>query len=159
MKRIGLWLVLCLGLTAANLWAADGSSGCGPAWYVFKDNSLVSSSLRTITNGFLAPTVTFGMTTGTSNCTKHSIVLIEQQKNHYVAVNNDQLQSDIAQGHGVYVDQFTALFGCGASETAAAVLQRNYRTLYAQPEGPQAVVNRAQLIISRSEELAGQCAA
>ena len=49
--------------------------------YDFFLNSLLSSSLRATTNAILL-NGTFGMTFGTSNCSKHSIVKKEFQKIH-----------------------------------------------------------------------------
>ena len=58
-------------LFSINAMAKDGSSGCGPGWYLLKKNSILSSSLRVTTNGIFFPTTTLGMTIGTSNCSKH----------------------------------------------------------------------------------------
>jgi len=95
-------------------WAADGSSGCGPGWYLFKKNSLVSSSLRATTNGLLLPVVTLGMTLGTSNCSKHSIVKQEKASLYYVTQNYYELMGQTTRGSGEYIDAFAKVLGCQA---------------------------------------------
>lgn len=108
-----LWIAsITLALFSSGAMAADGSSGCGPGWYLFKDNSLVSSALRATTNNFLFPVVTFGMTTGTSNCTKHQIVMKEKESLHFVTHNYPEVQVDIAKGEGEYLRSLATTIGC-----------------------------------------------
>ena len=95
MKNLFLALTL---FGSCSLFAADGSSGCGPGWYLFKENSLVSSAFRATTNGILFPSVTFGMTFGTSNCTQHKLVLKEKESLHFVTENYFEVQADMARG-------------------------------------------------------------
>ena len=116
MKQISLAFVL-LFFSNVTL-AADGSSGCGPAWYILKKNSLLSSSFRSITNGMLAPVVTLGMTFGTSNCSKHSIVEAESESLRYVENNLPVLRQDIARGGGESLDTLLGTMGCQFHETA-----------------------------------------
>ena len=72
MRLTSLMIAASLCVGASQAMAMDGSSGCGPAWYVFKENTILSSSLRGTTNGTLWPVVTIGMTFGTSNCANHT---------------------------------------------------------------------------------------
>ena len=58
MKKI--ILIVLVAMFSTQLLAADGSSGCGPGWYVTKKNSLLSSAIRATTNAILIPTVTLG---------------------------------------------------------------------------------------------------
>lgn len=75
MKLIKLFVVMAFLSSTTVVMAGDSSSGCGADWYIFKKNSLVSSSLRATTNAILL-NATFGMTFGTSNCSQHSIVKV-----------------------------------------------------------------------------------
>lgn len=91
--------------------AEDGSTGCGPGWYVFKDHSLVSATSRGMINQLtgLAP---IGMTFGTSGCDYHSIVEKKNEQIHFVKENLDQLEVELAVGKGHYVEQFASVMGC-----------------------------------------------
>ena len=86
-------------LSATSAFAADGSSGCGPGWYIFKENSMVSSALRATTNGWSSPVVTIGMTFGTSNCAQHKLVMNDKRGLHFVTHNtNNLLAVDLSGG-------------------------------------------------------------
>ena len=90
-----LTVIFLFSLVSVSAMAGDSSSGCGLGWQVFKDNSLVSSSSRAITN------VTFlntgAMTFGTSGCAKHSIVKNEAKAIHYAQANQNQLMVDLVK--------------------------------------------------------------
>lgn len=109
MKSLIISIVFTL---SSQVFAMDGSSGCGPAWYILKDNSLVSSALRATTNGIFGLTVTIGMTVGTSNCTKHKIVKTEQKTLHFVNENYFELMAQATQGQGEYLTNLAATIGC-----------------------------------------------
>jgi hypothetical protein len=125
---------LYCSFSSASL-AADGSSGCGPGWFVFKQNSLVSSSLRMTTNGILWPSVTVGMTLGTSNCAKHSIVQRSHRSLHFAAFNSDILAVEMAQAQGETLSAYAAAWGCSwtTQDRFNAVMQANYDHIFMDP--------------------------
>lgn len=111
--------------------ATDGSSGCGPGWYILKDNSLVSSSLRNTTHA-VVPVATSGMTSGTSNCTKHTIVKTEGQSRHFIANNFFEIKAEVAKGHGEYVNSLADIIGCDANAKRhfQNSLKSNFRKIF-----------------------------
>ncbi len=127
MKNFKVLIVafFCISLSS---FANDGSSGCGPGWYIFKENSMVSSALRAITNGVLFPISTLGITFGTSNCTQHKVVKTEKQSLHFATMNYMELKSQMAQGEGEYLSAFAQTIGCQASaqNTFNDVLKTNF---------------------------------
>ncbi len=131
MKRI-LGMFAFLVFSQTQVFAADGSSGCGPGWYVFKENSLVSSTFRNTTNGFLAPTVTVGMTFGTSNCTRHSIVEDNKRSLYFLAHNRDAIASQLARGRGEHLDAFANTLGCSwqAQDVLTGAMRSHLGELY-----------------------------
>lgn len=122
------WLVLSIGGQGAL--ATDGSSGCGPGWYVFQESSLLSSLLRSTTNSFLYPIVTFGMTSGTSNCTQHSLVKTEQESLKYATENYYELLTDVATGRGEATATFAQIIGC--SPQSIPLFQKRLRAKFNQ---------------------------
>ncbi|MDH4468822.1 MAG: DUF3015 family protein [Bacteriovoracaceae bacterium] len=104
--------LLFLSTLSVKAYGADGSSGCGPGWYIAKDNSLLSSSVRATTNGILSPVVTIGMTVGTSNCTKHSIVKLEKEHLKFANENFYEIAAESAKGTGAFLTTFAELMGC-----------------------------------------------
>lgn len=140
--------------------ARDGSSGCGPGWYVLKDNSLLSSSLRFTTNGLLVPSVTLGMTFGTSNCTKHSIVKLEKERTKFVTENYFELASDIAKGKGEYLLAYGELLGCKRSglESLSKKLQGKFSSLFSfEKVDANRVVKKTYRVILSDEKLVNSC--
>ena len=110
-------------------YAADSSSGCGLGWSVFKENTLVSSSLRMTTNGLFF-NQTFGMTSGTSNCARHSIVKNESKGIHFAEANFKQLAVEMAQGQGEYLQGFAVATGyIGDMALFGKLVQANYERI------------------------------
>lgn len=140
--------------------AADGSSGCGPGWYLFKENSLVSSSFRSTTNAFLMPAVTFGMTFGTSNCSQHKIVKTEKESLYFVTMNYFELKSEIAKGDGQYLSAFAKTIGCDrdAQVHFNQELKKNYSNIFeSQTIQPESALSEVYKTIFRNKELTQKC--
>jgi hypothetical protein len=144
----------------SHSFAADGSSGCGPGWYVFNENSLVSSSLRATTNGLLFPVVTIGMTFGTSNCTKHKIVLKEKESLHFATMNYYELQAEVAKGSGQYLSAFATTMGCNPSAQPRLIqhLKNNYQEIFQTGSpNPEKALEGVYKTIFRDRELTNKC--
>lgn len=147
-----LLVAASLFLGASQAMAADGSSGCGPAWYVFKENSFLSSFARAFTNGILSPVVTIGMSFGTSNCAKHSLVLNDQGSLEFAAKSMDILRHDMAKGQGEHLNAYIASFGCNElvrPELASALQQAFKEGLY-RSEDPVEYVQSTRILIDFS---------
>ena len=151
-------LILALLVLSANVMAKDGSSGCGPGWYVLKENSLVSSSLRATTNGMLAPTTTIGMTLGTSNCSQHKIVLNEKKSLHFVTHNLPELKNEVAKGNGDYINAFNETLGCDkkAAQKLKIKLKGQYQDIF-KTENAQDVLGNIYKTIFSDKDLAQAC--
>ncbi len=153
-------LAILISLFSLNLLAADGSSGCGPGWFIAKKNSLLSSSLRSTTNGLLAPTVTFGMTFGTSNCAKHSIVKNEVEDLKFATENYFEIAADTSKGDGQFLTAYSALMGChGASSTRfKQKMQKSFKTLFnGTAINPEELVKETYKVILKDQELFQSC--
>jgi hypothetical protein len=127
-------VAVLLTLLTKSVFAADGSSGCGAGWYVFKKNSLVSSLLRASTNATFLNSI--GMTFGTSNCARHDIVKKDMEGIHYAEANYHELMIEMAQGQGEYVAGFAQTLGCDES-VFGTLIQQRYESHY--PENGNAI--------------------
>jgi hypothetical protein len=138
-----------LALAPAVSLAADGSSGCGVGWYILKENSLLSSSSRNVTNAVLPNT--FSMTSGTSNCAKHSIVQNDKKGLHFVESNADSLEINIAAGEGQFVEGFAFALGCAPEVMPqfAGALQSRYKELFPNPSASSLQSNGSQELYLR----------
>ncbi|MCX6107291.1 MAG: DUF3015 family protein [Proteobacteria bacterium] len=163
MIRRGM-LALIFGVVASvpTAKAADSSNGCGPGWYVFKDTSLVSSSLRTITNAALFPSATVGMTFGTSNCAKHKIVEERDRESvKFATLAYHDLMIQTAQGHGEYLAAFASTLGCNwqAQPEFNRTMQGVYPAIFTSDETlPEDVVAQFRAQIKHHPGLAQACA-
>lgn len=159
---VGAWLMILSGFSP-KVWAADGSSGCGVSWYIIKENSLLSSAGRFITNWVLWPISSLGMTFGTSNCAKHSLVEQNKKSLHFATKSLDVIRHDLAKGSGVHSSNFVATFGCYETVRPLVIqrvreeLQRNPVVLES-PELPALLVMITQKAIHQEPYLAMQCA-
>ena len=158
MQRI---LLACfLTVFSFSLLAADGSSGCGPGWYVFKKNSILSSALRVTTNGILFPTVTIGMTFGTSNCSKHSLVKTERESLKFATENYFEILTEAAKGEGEFLHSYAATLGCQKDgvKTFQKEMKKNYSKLLLKDSvNPQELLKNTYIIILENKELTHSC--
>lgn len=129
MKIVVLFVTLVFSYQAQ---AADGSSGCGPGWYLFKNNSLLSSALRATTNGMLFPATSLGMTFGTSHCTRHGIVQKEEETLHFVTHNYFEIKAQAAMGKGSHLVALAQTMGCTgyASHELGQSLKKSYGEIF-----------------------------
>tara|TARA_R110002072_G_scaffold534_6_gene3934 strand:+ start:110221 stop:110694 length:474 start_codon:yes stop_codon:yes gene_type:complete len=154
MKKLVLLLGLALSFTSTNIMAGDSSSGCGLGWAVFKDNSLVSSSLRATTNAFFLNTI--AMTFGTSGCAKHSIVKNEKKQIHFSETNYPQLVAQMSQGQGEYMNGMAGLMGCD-SAVFSQTMQSNFSQVVPTSDNATELVQNMQLQVLTNEKLASSC--
>lgn len=107
MKKL---LSLALVLFGFNAFA-DSSVGCGLGSMIFKDNTLLSSTLRVTTNQVFL-TQYLGVTSGTSGCSRHDIVMNEKAHIHFAEVNLEKIEQDMIKGQGDYVSVLAYTLGC-----------------------------------------------
>ena len=94
--------------------AFASDSGCGLGSMIIKENTKVMQVLAATTNASFG-SQTFGITFGTSNCSASGLVMNEKQIQYFVEVNQQELQREMAQGHGEKVSTLAALAGCSTS--------------------------------------------
>ncbi len=152
MKNLFLVLVLALTWSGTSL-AADGSGGCGPGW-----NSLSSSSIRSTTNSSSGIS-SFAMTSGTSNCQRHSIVLKEKEAQHFAETNQQNLEIEMAQGSGEYLAAFARTLGCDLSVTSTfeRTMQVRYPEIVTPNVTPIQMLQNVKQQIHRTPDLANRC--
>lgn len=107
MKKLLVTVLMLLGF---NVYA-DSSVGCGLGSMIFKDNTLLSSTLRVTTNQVFL-TQYLGVTSGTSGCSRHDIVLNEKAHIHYAEINLEKIEQDMVKGQGEYLSMLAVTLGC-----------------------------------------------
>ncbi len=99
------------GTPAATGLTHHHMAGCGLGSMVIQDNSKWMQVLAATLNG-TAGSQTFGMTSGTSNCTEDGVMQASREKEAFLEANAVELRRDLAQGNGEYLSSLSSLYGC-----------------------------------------------
>lgn len=141
MKKVLVVVVAVASLMIAGTAFAAGqahqNTGCGLGTMLFKgnaDNSIALQTFQATTNGFYG-NQTFGITTGTSDCSQPKNFVSNQQLNEFMVANMDNLARDIAQGRGETLDAFAELLGVPAEKRPEfyGQLQSGFAKIFTSP--------------------------
>jgi hypothetical protein len=152
-----LSLIMILGC-ASNAFAQDYKmAGCGLGSMLIKDDGFIQVFAVTTNNTFANQT--FGITFGTSNCTKSGVVRVDREQEAFVEANLDNLSRDMVSGGGEYLMAFSQLLGC--SEQGAAIgdfTQARYASLFPnEGANAQQVLYSLKIQMSQEEQFAQSC--
>ncbi|MBF0298071.1 MAG: DUF3015 family protein [Oligoflexia bacterium] len=113
-----------------TLFAAQGdtSVGCGVGWYVTKSMTTTAATTRVSTNATFSNTL--AMTTGTSGCARHSIVMNDKMGLHFIAANYQNILLDVSQGNGEYLIGLSRSMGC--SDKVSSVFSNETRSHFSE---------------------------
>ena len=118
MKKLIVAAVFALIAAPATASAAAyGSAGCGLGSMVFEPSNDFMQLFAGTTNGSFG-SQSFGISTGTSNCSgEEATASLDQQA--FVKINYASLLRDAARGNGEYLSAFATLLGCDATTHTA----------------------------------------
>jgi hypothetical protein len=146
-----MFVLSIFSVSMTSIRADDQSSGCGLGWAVTKRKSILSSLVRAYTNVTFSSS--FGMTSGTSGCAEHSLVMKDKKMIHYTESNYHQLMQEMAEGEGEFIRTYAHMMGCrGEGEQRfIQTLKKNYSQIYTH-EGvrPDAVYEHVKQSVSSS---------
>lgn len=114
-----------------------GPAGCGLGSLVFEPNSGFTQVFAATTNGTFG-TQTFGISSGTSNCTDAEGG--SDSAKAFIETNRPAVAKDIARGQGETIDSLTRLAGCADARAVGASLQKNFDQLF-----PSATMSDAEV--------------
>ena len=161
MRKLALLGVLAgitLGSSAAH--AQYGMAGCGLGSLLFgKDNTTLMQILAATTNGTFG-SQTFGITSGTSNCTSGGVVKAEREQAAFAEVNFQDLKRNMASGGGEYLTSFSTLLGCEESAKAPLfkLTQEKYESILpSESTTPVQLVMNVKSEIKKTPALASSC--
>jgi hypothetical protein len=109
-----------------------GMAGCGLGALAFPhDNDQVSQVLAATTNGTFG-TQTFGITSGTSECTQDGRIRSERAQEAFAEVNFESLAQEMAKGQGEHLTAFAHLLGCSTDSLSefGRLTQRHYTQIF-----------------------------
>lgn len=157
-----------MAFVAAPASAANyGMAGCGLGSMVFGPkgdmgssigNTKVSEVLAATTNGTFG-SQTFGITTGTSNCTQGGMAMIEKEQELFAEVSYDEISREMAKGEGEYLTAFATVMGCSADVHSdfAAATKANYGKIFAEQATASDIVSSVKSVLRSDAALAGSC--
>ena len=158
MKKIA-WMALGLLMSTTAAVAADSSAGCGLGSLIWKQNSIISGMSRMTTNQSFSSQL-FGITSGTSGCSRHSIVKRENAPVYYAEANFEELKAEMSQGKGEYVAIFSDALGCPESEKShfMALTQANYNKIFpSHSTSALDMLKEVKGVVQSSPKLRNQC--
>lgn len=155
------WLFLgavALAIPSSAVAQDYGLAGCGLGSIVFGGDAGMIQVLAATTNGTSA-SQTFGITSGTSNCTDGGAVAKADEKKAFVEVNYAQLSRDAAKGGGEYLAAFATLMGCkvDSHQQLFIVSQATHEQLFSRSASPDHVIQGFRALVSSNEDLANAC--
>ncbi len=155
---VGVLAGIMLGSSAAH--AQYGMAGCGLGSMLFgKDNTTLMQVLAATTNGTFG-SQTFGITSGTSNCTSGGVVKAEREQAAFAEVNFQDLKRNMAAGGGEYLASFSTLLGCedAAKASLFKMAQSRYESILpSETTTPVELVVNVKSEIRKTPDLANAC--
>jgi hypothetical protein len=130
--------------------AGFGTAGCGLGSMLFGKQPGMIQILAATTNGSFG-TQTFGITSGTSNCTDMGSGPASAKA--FIETNREALAKDIARGQGETISSLSSLAGCQNSKRVGVVLQSDFNKIFpdASVSGSQAGDNVIQVLRGHGE--------
>ncbi|MBF0359450.1 MAG: DUF3015 family protein [Oligoflexia bacterium] len=148
-------------ILSTSIWAGgDTSTGCGVGWYVTKSMTTIGATTRASTNGTFSNTL--AMTSGTSGCARHSIVMNEKMGLHFIAANYQNILQDLSQGNGEYLLGLSRTMGC--SDNVSNIFSTEARSHFSEifpivngQENPERSLQSLKKVIKNNQILVSNC--
>ena len=130
--------------------AGFGMAGCGLGSMLFGKQTGMIQVLAATTNGLFG-SQTFGISSGTSNCTDTGGGMASTRS--FVETNKEALAKDISRGQGETISSLTTLAGCQDSKRVGTVLQSDFAKIFpsASVSGSKAADNVVQALRGHPE--------
>ncbi|EQA37356.1 PF11220 family protein [Leptospira inadai serovar Lyme str. 10] len=156
---IGLGTFLLLGSSANSIFADGyGVAGCGLGSVIFSKNTTVLQVLAATTNGTSA-NQTFGISTGSLNCTTDGIVKNEKAQEIFIAQNFESLEREMSSGSGEKLNTLSHLLGCSpeSANQLGLLAKTNYAKLFVKETTPSTLLSAVKDGIREDETLSRSC--
>jgi hypothetical protein len=137
MKKI-IGLIAAVGLTASVY--ANDNTGCGLGSLLIKNQNTTMLQAFAATSNATSGNQTFGITSGTSNCSKPNNFVSNDKLNKFVTENMDELALDISAGKGETLSTVAKLMNVEDTSAFSAKLQANFSNIYTNENVTSATV-------------------
>ena len=119
---------LLAGVISTSSFGA-GNVGCGLGYQIFGEPKGIIPQLFVFTTNGTFSSQFFGITSGTSGCSKAS-GLVNNDTHKFVDDNMDKLALDISKGNGESLDTLAVLLNVQDKEKFSSKLQNNFDKLF-----------------------------
>ncbi|MDF3820037.1 DUF3015 family protein [Leptospira sp. 96542] len=151
--------IVAVVMTTAPVHAGKyGMAGCGLGALILKDNDK-SQILASTTNGIYY-NQTFGISSGTLNCTSDGVVKQNKVQELFVTMNYDSLGQEMAVGKGEKLESFGNLLGCSAGDSMTRfrqVTKENYAKIVTEEATPASLLSAIKSEVKSDKLLAKTC--
>ena len=136
-----LTVVAAAALISTSAFAGGNSNtGCGLGSMVIKNQDTVLMQVLAATTNGTSGNQTFGITSGSLNCTKPTKIAMNDQAQKYVASNMDSIAVEVAAGQGENLDTLLSLMHVENKTLAASKLKANFSNIYSSADVTSAQV-------------------
>ena len=127
---VSMMFLAIAGFSNSAFAAGYGDAGCGLGAIVFGNEAGAVQVLAGTTNGTFG-SQTFGITTGTSNCSPEGLVKLDQEREVFAQKNYSSLVREMAAGEGENLETLAGLFGCSQDthNDFGALVQENFGSI------------------------------
>ncbi|MBM9590451.1 DUF3015 domain-containing protein [Leptospira sp. 201903075] len=162
-KRITSILFLSVAVVAVTMTSTSveakkyGMAGCGLGSLVISTNDITQIFAAT-SNGIYG-NQTFGITSGTSNCTADGVVKQDKVQELFITMNYDSLGQEMASGKGEKLESLGNLLGCSNDSLSrfGQVTKENYAKLITEDSTPASVLSAVKSEVKSDKILAKSC--
>lgn len=133
-----------------------GTAGCGLGSMAFKQNKRLDQILGATTNGTFG-SQTFGISSGTSNCTEDGTATAKGELPLFIEANQVALANDIARGSGETLASLSKMLNCQDSAAMNSSLQANYGKIFSTENIKSARVTSAIVDTLKNNAGASRC--
>ncbi len=155
MKRfiVVATVVITVAAFVSVSYAGQSNYGCGLGSILFKGKDGLVSQTCAVTSNGICGNQTFGITSGTLNCTQFQGLVSNEKINIFVAENMDNLAKDIAKGNGEYLNTLAVLMEVKEGERTDLYkkLQSNFAKIYSSDKITHIdVINNIETVVKSS---------
>lgn len=145
--------VCCTFAICGTSYADQSNTGCGVGTMIFEGKDGLASQVCAATTNGTFGNQTFGITSGTVNCTRPAKFASNEQLNKFVGDNMDNLAMDMSKGSGEYLSTLAVLMDVPVAERSHlySLLQANFSKIYTSESVTHVdVLNNIEAVLSTS---------
>ena len=140
MKKILSVVAAATLISTSAIAGGNANTGCGLGSMIIPVQDTVATQVLGATTNGTSGNQTFGITSGSLNCTKPMKLVMNDQAQKFVADNMDSIAVEVAAGQGESLDTLLSLIKVEDKVAAAATLKANFSTIYSSSDVTSAQV-------------------